>query len=905
MKGNDGRRPSGRALGSVLAWIFFWILLWTVPAALAATNTNPAARKQSELRATLENGLRVVIVRNPLAPVVTTVVNYLVGSNEAPDGFPGMAHAQEHMMFRGSPDLSAGQLADIAASMGGDFDAATQQVATQYFFTVPAEDLDVALHIEAIRMRGVLDSEALWQQERGAIEQEVAQDLSNPEYLLYTRLLQSLFAGTVYAHDALGSRESFQKTTGPMLKKFFDTWYVPNNAILIIVGDVDPPKALAQVKALFSGIPSKKLPPRPAIKLGPVSPQTISLQTDLPYGEALIAFRMPGSDNPDYAAVQVLSDVLSSQRGRLWDLVPSGEALTAGFSYSALPKAGIGYAQAQFPGGEEGTALAQKIKQILIEVTQKGVQPDLVDAAKRMEIASEEFQKNSVTGLAMAWSEALAVEGRQSPDDDVRAIERVTVDDVNRVARTYLDPAHAIVAVLTPQPSGAPVSTKAFGGKESFTPKETTGAPLPAWAQQAVSRVAVPQTTVHPTVSTLPNGITLIVQPESVSDTVIVSGHIKNRPQMEEPKGKEGVEEILNQLFPYGTTSLDRLAFQEALDNIAASVSAGTDFSLQVLATQFERGLALLADNELHPALPEPAFKVTQKQTAAALAGERQSPDYLTSRTLTTALFPKDDPALREATPETVKSLTMADVKTYYQQVYRPDMTTIVVIGNVTPERARSAVEKFFGGWQAAGPKPETLLPPAPPNKPMAMTVPNSSRVQDKVILGETLGLVRTDPDYYALQLGNHVLGGAFYATRLYRDLREQTGLVYFVSTNFEVGETRSVYMVNYACDPPNVSKAHAIILRNLKAMQSTPVSAKELQQAKALVLREIPLSESSEERIASGLIYRASHSLPLDEPIRAAQRYVALTADQVQKAFAKWLRPEDLVQVTEGPAPQ
>ncbi len=148
------------------------------------------------LRATLDNGLRVVIVPNDLAPVATIIVNYLVGSNEAPPGFPGMAHAQEHMMFRGNPGLSANQLANITAAMGGKFDADTQQTITQYFFTVPSDDLEVALHIEAIRMRDVLDSETLWSQERGAIEQEVAQDLSNPQYVFFTKLLAAMFKGT-------------------------------------------------------------------------------------------------------------------------------------------------------------------------------------------------------------------------------------------------------------------------------------------------------------------------------------------------------------------------------------------------------------------------------------------------------------------------------------------------------------------------------------------------------------------------------------------------------------------------------------------------------------------------------------------------------------------------------------
>jgi zinc protease len=171
-------------------------LAWAGGLAAGRAAVPPANSETNVFRSTLPNGLSVIIVRNPLAPVVTTVVNYKVGSDECPADFPGMAHATEHMMFRGSPGLSADQLADITAGLGGDFDADTQQAVTQYFFTAPAEDLEVALRLEAIRMRGMLSTEALWEKERGAIEQEVAQDLSNPEYIFEMKLMQAMFKGT-------------------------------------------------------------------------------------------------------------------------------------------------------------------------------------------------------------------------------------------------------------------------------------------------------------------------------------------------------------------------------------------------------------------------------------------------------------------------------------------------------------------------------------------------------------------------------------------------------------------------------------------------------------------------------------------------------------------------------------
>jgi zinc protease len=875
------------------------------PAPTSSSRGQGAVIKPEVLRATLTNGLRVIVIRDSLAPVVSTVLNYQVGSDEAPAGFPGTAHALEHMMFRGSPGLTAAQLAHVSAAIGGDSNADTQQSVTQYFFTVPAEDLEVPLRLEAIRMQGIAESTNLWNQERGAIQQEVAQDLSNPQYVFYQKLLKALFKGSPYEHDPLGTRASFEQTTASLLRQFHEDWYAPNNAILIIAGDVEPKAALDRVRRVFGNIASKPLPARPEYRFQPVVPETIELQTDLPVGMAVLAFRFPGSDSAQYAVAQVLADVLSSQRGKLYELVPQGKALGTSFSYEALPKAGVGYASAEYPAGADAQPLLHEIRSILIAAARDGVDPELIEAAKRREIASAELERNSIAGLAMAWSQAVAVEGRESPEEDVESIRRVTVSDVNRLAREFLNLDRAITAILTPQPSGTPSSPKGFGGKESFTPTQTEAVDLPPWASNAVNRLEVPRLTTRPVVTNLPNGLRLIIQPETISDMVSIYGRVKSNPQLEAPPGQEGVASVLDELLSYGTTSLDRVAFQKALDDIGAMESAGTEFSLEVLAQHFERGVQLLADNLLSPALPETAFKVVQPQLAAALAGEMQSPSYLARRAMESGLFPRNDPVQRQPTPEIISALRLEDVRAYHQRVFRPDLTTIVVMGKVSPEEARLVIAQCFGNWKNLGPKPPTVLPSAPDNAPVFTDVPDTSRVQDKVVLAQTLNLRRTDSEYYALQLGNHVLGGAFYATRLYRDLRESSGLVYFVGSSFDVGESRGVFAVDYACDPANVSRAREVVLSNLRRLQQEPVSERELHQAKVLLLREIPLSESSVGRIASSWLTRSLLGLPLDEPVRAAETYLKLDAAAVRAAFAKWIRPADLIQVTQGPSPR
>lgn len=880
------------------------ILAAAVALALAAS-AGAQPNDADVLRATLDNGLRVVIVRDTLAPVVTTEINYLVGSDEVPEGFPGTAHALEHMMFRGSPGLSKDQLAAVAANMGGAFNADTTQSVTQYYFETPAQDLDVALHTESLRLRGLDLADAEWTKERGAIEQEVSRDLSSPDFKFYSQLLAQLFAGTPYAHTPLGTRESFEKTTAAMLRQFHDRWYAPNNAVLVIAGDVDPAATLAKVKAQFGDIPRKDIPARPGFDFKAAAAKTVQLPTDNPYGSVYLAYRWPGMHSADYATALVLSQAMSSQRAALFGMGMTGKALFGGFFDQAMPEAGVGMAVGIFPRGGNPQPVLQQMQSILAEAADKGVDPALVEAAKRNAIAALEFKKNSVEGLANAWSEALAFQGLDSPDAMKQAIEAVTPAAVNALAKRTFEPAHAVTAILTPESSGKPVAGKGFGGAESFASSPDKPVTLPDWAVQAFAKLELPRSTIHPFDYTLPNGLRLIVQPEDISDTVTVYGRIHTNQDLQAAAGDDGVADVLGGLFPFGSTHLDRLQLQQALDAISAKESAGTSFSLAVPAAHFAEGVQLLADNELHPALPPQAFAVVQQQTAGFVAGQVQSPDFLAELGLDQALLPKGDLQLRHATPQSVAGLSLDKVKRYYAQTFRPDMTTIVIVGKVDPAQAKQVVEQAFGDWKADGAKPDVDYVAVPPNPAGQLHVPDSSATQDSVQMAQTVDITRDDDARFALNLGNQVLGGGFYASRLYHDLRDKRGLVYNVNTGFDLDKHRSTYTVSFGSDPDKVAPAAALVVQDLKQMQDEPVSDDDLRRAKGILLRQMPLGESSFEAIGEQLLTYALEGKPLDAATIAGQHYLSLTAPEVQQAYKQHIRPDAFVTAVKGPAPK
>jgi zinc protease len=866
--------------------------------------TSLAARAAGDVtRATLPNGLQVVVVRDTLAPVVTTELNYKVGSDE--QWVDGLAHATEHMMFRGSKTMSSSSLMETIGITGGNFDADTQNNVTQYYFTVPSQYLDIALRVERSRATGLLMAPGQWAQERGAITQEVTQDNSDAIYRLFVKMEDRLVGGTPYSKNGLGTVEGFKNdVTSEQLLKFYHTWYHPNNAVYVIVGNVDGPQTIAQVKQLFGNIPSAKLPARDPVHLRPLHGATYHETSDQPYTAVLLGYRLPGYDSPDYAAAQILGDVLNNQRSTFGALPFTGKALGAEFDEQTFTKAGIGIAFAAVPVTSKPQDIDAEIRGIINDYRTKGVPADLVEASKLREVSELEFNGNSISGLADEWSQAVAVQGLSSPDDMIAHFNAVTVADVNRVLRKYLNNTTAVAAYAVPKNAGAASGGGSMAAENNEIPPSKHEA-LPTWAQSILDNLKVPAQTINPTDMRLSNGVRLIVQPETVTHTVVVSGQIENNPSVQEPAGQEGVADVTASLLPYGTTTYDRVGLATELDKIAATTTVGTSFSLSVLSQDLDRGVGLLADEELHPAFDSKSFGLVKDQAVGSLTGAMTSPDHLTDVALASALYPPGDPERRFASPQTVGALTLDQVKAWYASAYRPDLTTIVVIGNTTPDQAKAVFEKYFSGWTMQGPKPNTQAPAVGANAPSQVTIPATGRVQSSVQLVETLPLLRTDPDWARLQLANTVLTGGFYSSMLYHDLREVHGYVYNVGSSVRAGKVRGTFTVEYGCDPQNIVPAEGQVVAILSQLQKTAIQPDRLLRSKALLMGDFPIRQSSYSGVARELLNYSALDLPLNQNVLDAQAELDASPNTVAAALAKFIRPNGFVRVVTGPGPR
>jgi zinc protease len=876
-----------------------------VPLAAAAQSAHlstPAPQSR-----TLANGLKIVVIEDHAAPVVQVHMWYRFGALDETPGKTGLAHALEHMMFRGTHDLSSAGLDDMTARLGGEVNAQTENEMTHFYFVVPADRVDVIVHLEADRMRGLKLDPADWNLERGAVLEEYAEKHSNPVSSFIYDVNQRVYPNSRLGATSLGAKADIERATVTDLRRYYDAWYRPNNATLTVAGDVHAADVFASAQRWFAPIAAKRLPVRRTYALHPATGATYTDRSNYPYTIVDEAYAAPGNAKP-YEHDQVRNDValgaMFNPRGPFRALVERGLVL----AYNPTPledrRASVVHVMLIVAPGHSPGEVRGAYEKIMTELLAKGLDEDLFDASKRSELASMTYARDSIVGLGDAVGANMVFPGDTDPSAFDALYGAITRAESTAVARRVYAKAN-VVAVLQPGTSDAASAKPPAGVTSSVSDNfgdRTSNGPLvqPAWMRAALAKPLALRSAVDPVVTTLPNGLRLLVQRVPTNPTVFVDGLVRTSPSFD-PTGKEGLGEVTSSLMEWGSAKYDYDAQRKLADDRAAEISFGTSFSAHGRARDFPALLGALADDVRHPLLPSDKFDLVRSQLGAFAGRRALQAGFEAQRLFDAALYPAGDPALRVASERSISSVTLADVKDYHAQYVRPDLTTLVVVGDVDPAEVAQQVQRAFGDWTASGPKPDPHLPPIPLPVPQTRNVMTAS--QDVTVQLGAPALPRTSPDYDSLTLANAIYGeSGSMESRLFREVREKRGLVYGASSALAANRDRGTFTVSFSAVPSKIDAAATLVRAELKRMQTDEVSADELARAKTRVVATQLNAEQATSAIAGDLLRIGLDELPTSYYSTLAERYASITAADVRRAAQTWFHPDNLVEVRIGP---
>ncbi len=421
------------------------------------------------------------------------------------------------------------------------------------------------------------------------------------------------------------------------------------------------------------------------------------------------------------------------------------------------------------------------------------------------------------------------------------------------------------------------------------------------WSSAAL---AAPPSQVLGTRHKLPNDLVWLFSPQSELPLVTMELMIKAG-TLEDPPGKEGLANLTASLLLNGTKSRTSAKIAEELDFMGArlSVAGGDDFAtatLTVLKKDLGPALELLQDILLNPTFP-PA-EVTRKinQFKAALASAEDEPMTVASRVFIKDLygpFPYNHAVM--GTPPGLSAITRNDLVEFHQKYFRPNNAVLSVVGDLTQDEAQQWISKIFGPWTAA-PLPVTKLPAIPPLSQRKEVVIDKDITQANIILGN-IGIDRGNPDFYAFQVMNYLLGGGGFVSRLMDDIRVNRGLAYSVSSTFSPGLEPGPFAVSLETKNATAGEAVARVVAQLKRMMTEPVTAEELKEAKSYLIGSVPRKIDSASKRAWLLGYVEIYGLGLDYPWRYPELVEHLTPADIQKVAEKYLQPEKYLLVVVG----
>lgn len=867
----------------------------------------------------LPNGLRVIYAPLHQAPVVHVRVLYHVGSRDEKPDRQGFAHMFEHMMFRGSAHVKPEEHMKLIGVVGGNSNAFTNFDETVYVNTLPSNQLEMALYLEADRMASFKVDENIFATERKVVAEEWRMGRNRPYGNVFELFLDKAYTTHPYRWTPIGNMDQLKAARVNELQEFFNKYYLPNNAILVIAGDFEDAKAKELVRKYFGWIPKGPDPQRDI----PAEPeQTKARLTEssqgVPLPMILIGYHIPPYTSDDQYVLSALDNILgvggSSRLDRL--LVHGKEPMCVGTQaiHWQGQDSGIFGVGGVVMAGKDAGKVKDMLNAAVADIVKNGVTDDELAKAKKLMLDDVINGRKTADQLASQLGDEVLFTGDAARvNEEPAKIAALTVKEIRRVAAKYLTPERSTTLEIKPSMMAA-VSAKA----ESNKAEALKSAPV-APSTEPVKLRAIEFPKDYPTkapmapagktpefakgVETQINGVRTIVMTDHRLPLVRWSLTMR-RGGHSDPSGKEGLASLTGDMLRRGAGNMSFDQLNADLDSrgIDIGLSDGGDYTRltgDCTTDQLEHGVQRTREILLTPSFPEAEFNKARQQMVESLVLSLDSPNGAAGLDMDQALY-GDSPLGRNATPESVKSITLDDVKKFYKDYYRPNNAILMISGDVSVEQGQALAKQLTEGW-ASGPMLQVDYGKFPPPRRKIILIDRPAGQQATVQMAIPAYTNASDEKFAGSVAGQILTAGI--DSRLGKYVRAEKGLAYGVHGVFAPGRQVGAFVAGTDTALESTADAIQAIFKVLSDMRNAPVTDQELAEAQQRVAGGMVMSMQTITQQANFRADGILNGYPIDYYDKYPARIASVTPAQVQDVMKKYVKEDEMVIVVVAPA--
>jgi len=892
--------------------------------ALAASQPAPAQSPSRKLptipfeKYRLKNGLEVVLSEDHTLPLVSVNIWYHVGPANEKAGRTGFAHLFEHMMFEGSQHVgSKAHIAYLEGAGATDINGTTNFDRTNYYETIPSNQLELALWLESDRMGyllGTLDIEKLANQ-RDVVRNERRQSVENAPYGLAEEALVHLMLpkNHPYYAEVIGSHADVEAAKLEDVREFFQQYYTPNNATMAIVGDFDKSTIKGLVEKYFSSIPAGPAVPKIDVTTPPVTSERRATVTDqVELLRVYMGWITPPVFTAGNAECNFYSQILGGGKSsRLYkslvyekqiaqDVTTSMEETKLGslFELIATAKPGVKPEDLEKAIDEVAAKLAAEgPTQAEVERARNLTETALVRGLQRTNgIANRLNYYNQFLGTPDYFAKDIARFDAVKPADVQRAAQTIFRKDARGVV--YAVPGKKVIEDVPKTSEEENKKQAADAGRSKVTMPDET------WRANAPKPGPAPKFTLPvPEQAKLPNGLTILLVERHNLPFVSATLYTTSGSELN-PLDKPGLSSFVADMLTEGTTNRSALKFAEDADQIGASIAAGAGYSsgtvsLSSLGWNAGAAMDLVSDAALHPVFAEKEVERVRSQRVTAVLQENDEPFALAQRTASRLVFPSSPYGFSAiGTEASNKAITRGDLTGFWQKAYVPSNAVLAIAGDLTLPQAKELATKYFGAWSGAASAAASLSTPAPPARSIAIV--DKPGAPQTFLLAAGLGAKRSTPDYVPLEVMNTALGGLF-SSRINMNLREEHGYTYGAQSFFNYRRFVGPFLAGGAIRTDVTAPATQELFKELTRIREAELTADELQKAKDSFSKSLVGLFETTGDISSTIGGQFVFGLPLDYYRDLPAQIDKVTAADALRVAKQYINPNAIVVVEVG----